>query len=390
MWIPKDSDELERLINERALEETATLDFKAALPSSSKELAKDVAAMANDGGTLVYGVGEDSSGHPSVLQPFKLAGAAERVSSIIHSALAEPPSVEIKALGSKQDLEVGYLAVVIPASPRAPHMVVIKGDNRFYGRVAKGNMPLNEGDVARLYQRRQKWERDREAHLAQVVSEMALEPHANYGFLYMFSRPVASAPNRLAALGDRDAQRSALSQMIMEVTNQYPYQFSPDFGSNHFRPIASGWRVVMGGDPDTQGPGSTLDLEVHFDCEVRLVLGRAAERVKDRLVLFDKGLAKIAVKFLALAGRLYERSGYFGAVDLGLAAIGIHDSVAYSAIYGRFGYMTSFDQQAFRETAQVMSTQLVAETSSVAQLLLSRLFHASGAVGNFDPFRPSG
>jgi len=45
--------------------------------------------------------------------------------------------------------------VIVPQSARAPHMVIVKGDNRYYGRDARGNRVLNEGDVARLYERRQ-------------------------------------------------------------------------------------------------------------------------------------------------------------------------------------------------------------------------------------------
>jgi hypothetical protein len=50
---------------------------------------------------------------------------------------------------------LGYLVVIIPASPRAPHMVTLEGENRYYGRGATGNRILNQGDVARLYQRRE-------------------------------------------------------------------------------------------------------------------------------------------------------------------------------------------------------------------------------------------
>jgi hypothetical protein len=393
MWIPNDSEELERLIKDRVLEESANLDFKSELPSSSKELAKDVAAMANDGGTLVFGVGEDSSGHPTVLLPFRLAGAAERISSIIQSALAEPPTVEIKTLASQQDPEIGYLAVVVPASPRAPHMVIVKGDNRFYGRAAKGNMPLSEGEVARLYQRRQQWEQNREAHLSQVVTELALEPSPDHGFLYMFARPVAPSPNRLAALGDRHDQRNGLYQMIADVAGEavYPHRFSPGFSGGNFKPIAAGWRVLMTGERSGSDPHqNTLELEVHFNGELRLVLGRAAQLLNGQLVLFEVGLAETVVRFLTLAGRLYRKLGYFGAVDIGLAVTGISGAVAYGVLRGHVGFLTQFDQSSFQETARVVSVQLENESSGVAHTLLGRLFHASGAVGDFDPFKNSG
>lgn len=51
----------QRLVAAGNLIENATFDAKAALPDKgkSKDLAKDVAAMANNGGTSLYAVGED-------------------------------------------------------------------------------------------------------------------------------------------------------------------------------------------------------------------------------------------------------------------------------------------------------------------------------------------
>jgi hypothetical protein len=52
-------------------------------------------------------------------------------------------------------------------------MVTVGGDNRYYGRGATGNMRLSEGDVARLYERRQRWEIDREDMLDEVIPDTA-------------------------------------------------------------------------------------------------------------------------------------------------------------------------------------------------------------------------
>ncbi len=80
MWIPESEGEIVEAITAGGLAETATFDAKAALPKQgrSKDLAIDVAAMANVGGTLLFGVSEDEHGTPSVLNPVDLAGARER------------------------------------------------------------------------------------------------------------------------------------------------------------------------------------------------------------------------------------------------------------------------------------------------------------------------
>jgi hypothetical protein len=384
MWTPNSAYELEKLVLDGVLEEGSTLDFKKEVPSNSKELSKDVAAMANDGGVLIYGIGEDNSGQPKLLHPFRLPGVAERVDSIIRTTLSEPPEVDIRTLPTPQDSEIGYLVVLIPASPRAPHMVTVKGDNRFYGRTAKGNTLLNEGEIARLYQRRQQWEQDREVHLEKVISELHIPPNPDFGYAYLFSRPVVRTPMRLGALGERDTQRSVLYQLIQDVARPEVYQanFSPSFSGGRFKAISAGWKNNMGGEGQTE-PRDVLDLEVHFDGEVRVFLGRAAERINQGLRLFEAGLAETAVRFLTFCGILLEKIHYFGPVDLGVAITGIKGASAWGSILA--GYATRFDQDFYKETLRETSSQLDKDARAIAARLLSRLFHASGAVGSFDP-----
>ncbi|MDQ2762999.1 MAG: hypothetical protein M3Y22_05775 [Pseudomonadota bacterium] len=46
----------------------------------------------------------------------------------------------------------------------------------FYGRGATGNRRLAEGEIARLYRRREEWEQDREALLTQAIASAPFEP----------------------------------------------------------------------------------------------------------------------------------------------------------------------------------------------------------------------
>jgi hypothetical protein len=70
-----------------SLIETASFDAKVALPAKgrSKEIAVDVAAMANDGGTLLYGVGDDEDGRLTIPKPFR--ASANRLRSTVKSPL---------------------------------------------------------------------------------------------------------------------------------------------------------------------------------------------------------------------------------------------------------------------------------------------------------------
>ena len=64
----------------KAIEETDSLDWKAALPEKGPEFAKDVAAMANSGGGLiVYGVKEvDGQSRPQESFAVSRTGAIAR------------------------------------------------------------------------------------------------------------------------------------------------------------------------------------------------------------------------------------------------------------------------------------------------------------------------
>ncbi len=54
MWTPSSEDEIISVVAAGNLIETSIFDAKRELPSNSRELAKDVAAMANDGGVILY------------------------------------------------------------------------------------------------------------------------------------------------------------------------------------------------------------------------------------------------------------------------------------------------------------------------------------------------
>lgn len=192
MWMPASEQEILAAIDAGDLVETSTFDAKQALPGKgkSKDLAVDVAAMSADGGTLLYGVGEDENDRLTVPRPFELAGARERVDRIVRTSISEPPAIEVHTIPTDDDPSLGYLVVHVPASPRAPHMVTVGKEHRYYGRGATGNAPLSEGEVARLYERRQRWEVDRDAMLEQAIESAPIPPHEDFAYLHLVARPV--------------------------------------------------------------------------------------------------------------------------------------------------------------------------------------------------------
>lgn len=285
--MPATEQEILAAIEAGDLVETASFDAKSALPAKgkSKDLAIDVAAMANDGGTLLYGVGEDENDRPTVLQPLVLPGARERVDQIVHTSISEPPTIKVHAIPTDNDPSLGYLVIAVPPSPRAPHMVTVGKDNRYYERSATGNTPLTEGEVARLYERRQRWEVDRAAMLEEAIGLAPIPPRNGFAYLHLVARPVVPNEDLFdKARGDQQAMQF-FGGLIAAASSAevYSTRFSPDFHEAYnLQRRADGWATSGGLGvewEEREDPGNVLDIEIDLDGSGRLFCGRAADSI---------------------------------------------------------------------------------------------------------------
>jgi hypothetical protein len=260
VWVPSSAAEVEEAAQRGDLEETTTFDGKAALPTAkkNKDLAVDVCAMTVAGGSLVYGLGEDENKRLTVLSPFELGGAPERVAQVVETSVSEAPFIRVQALAREDDPATGYLLVVVPQSARAPHQVTVGGDMRYYGRGAKGNRVLSETKVAALYARREQWEVDREGLLE---PELARTPEADprLGYVVGFARPVApddALVERVASSGQE------LLQLLVGAArtwgnvrrDRYGSDYDPDLrgASSVWRRGAAGWTISTGYEQDSK------------------------------------------------------------------------------------------------------------------------------------------
>jgi Putative DNA-binding domain len=393
MWIPASENEILAAIDAGDLIETASLDAKAALPAKgkSKDLAIDVAAMANDGGTLLYGVGEDEDRRPTVAQPFKLAGARERVDQIVRTSISEPPEIQVREVPSTDDSSLGYLAVAVPPSPRAPHMVTVGKEYRYYGRGATGNVPLTEGEVARLYERRQRWEVDRDAMLNEAIDSAPIEPHEDFAYLHLVARLVGPDEDLFdKARGDQQAMQY-LSNLISSALSAevYPTSYSPDLhGGYDYERRADGWAVSRGLGTEWEerkDPSVVLDLEIGLDGSGRLFCGRAAEEYNGRLLIFENVVAGLTARFLAVLGGLYAAGGYLGSVDVGLAVTGLRGGISYVMSRGLGIDPTPYGKDRYRRTERVSAPSLADDPRGAASKLVLPLARAITRE-SYDPF----
>jgi hypothetical protein len=387
MWIPKSADEVQDAATRGDLEETHTFDAKRALPTPKKnhDVAVDVDAMTVDGGSLLYGLGEDDNDRLTVLAPMELAGVPERVAQIVETSISEPPFLRIQTLPLVEEPSKGYVLVVVPQSPRAPHQVVSGGDMRYYGRGAKGNRVLSEAEVAALYARRERWEVDREDLLR---DELARAPEADpqLGYLLAFARPVApddSMVERVITEGD------ALRELLMKGAqswgdvraDRFGGGYDPDFRSaiHTWRRGAAGWAVSTWREVD-DAPQYTAKLELDFDGTGHFFCGRVVDTIDSRSsgasgrIMFDTILAGNLASFFGAIGSFFEAAAYVGHVDVGMALTGIEGSMPYGL--HQWGD-NAYSGPAPERTARVTAAELRDDPKGVTMSLIRRFLDAT-------------
>jgi hypothetical protein len=394
MWIPKSAAEIEEAAQRGDLEETQTFDAKAALPAAKKnhDLAVDVSAMTVAGGSLVYGLGEDTNKRLTVRSPIKLEGAPERVAQIVETSVSESPFIRVQALPSDSDPARGYLLVVVPQSARAPHQVITGGDMRYYGRGAKGNRILSEGEIAKLYAQREQWEVDRE-HLLEMELARAPELDPSLGYVVAFARPVVPDDAMVERVG---ASGQEISAVLLAGARSWGnvradregHSYDPDLRNaiNTWRRGAAGWTLSTVREQEDDDPKNiqhTAKVELDFDGTGHFFCGRIVDTMRPGVrILFETILAGNLASFFAAMGELYEAAGYMGNVDVGIALIGIEGAAPWGLHHWGDN---KFSGPVPRRTLRVSAAELRDDAKGVSLSLIRRLLDVTRGT-SWSPF----
>jgi hypothetical protein len=274
------------------IEETAALDWKSELPFTATEgepkprqqaeLAKDIAAMANSGGgMIVFGVAETVDPGSSAAERIVPVGAVnenqlQQIRQVAGSSVFPPVvGLELYRLAPPTDAAGGVLALVVPDSTQAPHLVHPRGGDRYeYFMAPYRHGPYTERmveqQIAAAYRSRDQAARTRR-HSLDETWDYALKS-VNDGRIWQ----VAVALPEVPAPRPREFTRSEASTVF-------------DNASRPSRPGAIGAFDMVAQSPTRRG----LQRFVRVG-QLPLSTGRESITAKARAELHDDGTLVVA------------------------------------------------------------------------------------------------
>ncbi len=404
-WLPTSEDELRDALSQEILTERHTLDFKRELPSGSganRELARDLAQFAIDGGVLIIGV--DDNAQPT---PVDLDGLRERIDRVACDLIDEPLHVRIDTIPTAADPAKGYLLVTVPPSPTAPHQV----DGRYYGRGDTTKHVLPDAEVQRLHQLALRRQRDADELLDAEVARDPTSPESwrKHAHLFLVAQPIIEQPDRLERVlgangpkGWHDFLHGRVRSGPAGVPLDPPW--SPDIPStNNVVRRARGWALssdwiqphrvasLQAGRPSTDGEPRLLDLEINEDGGVRLFCARASDsrqtNIGQREFAIEAVILGLTKRVVLIAGVIAATTHYLGSWDFGIAITKLRGCQSALLMQGAWEGVP-FSEDDYRRSVRVTNERLVKEPDSIVEDLTGRLNRALG--GSAPVPRPPG
>lgn len=379
-------EDLESLAQNGLLEETHWLDLKRELGtgnSANKELAKDIAAFALDGGTILIGVDEDTS--PPRLWPVPLAGLPERIEQVARMRVDEAVQIRTVVIESADTPGHGYVVVHVPQSVRAPHMA----DGRYYGRGDKTNRVLPNTEVVRLLDRRLADRRDLRAEAHAIRTELA----GDTPLLVVVAEPLNAREDMLVSLAESSQWQEPVLQLVHSVVGPHQRTYAPTLAeASGFARRPGGVALTTGMHDGQRFAGKDRAAEIVFHESGRLVL--ASERAvtirsfagvvfpppPDVTVVFEALILGHVDLLARLAGAVSHRWGYTGSWRFALSLNGLRDSVSWiitDRTYGDRGPI--YTEDVYERATEASLSDLDENPGRVTAALTASLLRSIGS-----------
>ncbi len=384
-WQPQNESDIQTAIDDSLLEETHYLDVKREIESGSKankELARDLASFAIDGGTLLIGIHEDKATNTLSLAPQALKGLPERIEQIARSIVDQPLEVITQPIASTEDVEKGYVLVHVPPSSVAPHMV----ENKYIGRGDKTKIYLSDAEVTRLHDRRNASMKDGAKLMRHEFSldPIPLDKRKN-AHLFVLAEPLPGREEMLLSLlsgvnaGQKLAQfqKAAYSndvRQVIDVSGIAPELIRAYEFVRRSRGAALTSALVHEDENDA------VEMEVHEDGGLRLFMGRFSDLHEDTNVIFENASVIYVRQLIALTVAAAEEAGYFGNWILGAGATNLKGKCAYQLARSYISDRAKqpYDSDEYIRTSLVTYAELKQSPGQVTERLTGKLLRSLG------------
>jgi hypothetical protein len=397
-WLPTTFAQAEAEVSARVVVENHYSELKRTYEptdSGRREMAKDIAALALDGGAIVIGVDEDNTGRAIALVPVELAGFAERLDQAALYRCDPPVTVKIESLVDPVDDTTGLLTVEVPASPVAPHMV----DGRYYGRGERTVRVLPDAEVVRLHHVRT-LEADRiEQTLDDAIADtgrMLPEDSPKVGRLVIVAEPApVHDPDLMAevyAPGDwwrwaKDAE-SAAAEFVRLQDDNSP-RLAECLYTGSFSPLARGGTTT---DRQDRGvvlrvPKGTISgragyLELDESGAVRLALNNLFTLERNTSVLDWHMVLSSTVFVVGIFQQICNKAGVRSQLDVGVYLDNLADALP-RPLPGRHGIpawdeVNAYPAESYRGTTRITAPEMDGDLTAAMERLWGRMLRGMG------------
>lgn len=374
------------------LDETHTLEIKreiAAGSGANKELARDLASFAIDGGTYIVGVDETTT--PRSLAPVVLAGLPERIEQVALTRIDSPLSVRTTIVRSDADPHLGYLVVAVSPSPMAPHMV----DGRYWGRNDKTKYQLSDAEVTRLIERRRRWEHSTTEVVAEAIAADPTPPELRHqAHVFLVGQPVPRRGEMALEFFQVNHWQQHLLQEVGRWLNSGPVApdgprgFAPHLGQatqTERRPrgwALSSYYLGLGRQVEPNADeGDLIELEIDEDGSLRAFCSRGSAyhprgELANRRVFFERLAVGFTHQFVAVARGLSEAVGHHGSWDIGIGIVNMAGTVSWEATNAFRPSAAVYGADTYDSTTRATVVELEQRPEAVAERLVGRLCRA--------------
>ena len=297
------------------------LDVKSAMygngDSDKRELAADIAALANvDGGVILVGATE-VDGVVDDLVPIEITDQEPRVRAILaNNVVPVLGGVDVVWIDATGKSGFGYLAIRVQPSTHRPHAVEKGKDLRFPVRDGSTKRYMRIDEIEREIVSRQQTEKDRSERSVVGLTNVQRHRDLEDGGAWLIASFVPARPGFMAITRQNLTEINAWMPKMEDQLPGLPAWRSATVGPGQF--VCGDFQTWRDGVEGYFGVRS-IAAQFHTDGSASIMTRVDRQKAEDdappgRLKIYDEALAVHSLNQLALAGEHLVRTGAGGQV----------------------------------------------------------------------------